>query len=81
MALTEENVEDKIEVVGEHRIVQVRTATVIKRDDVEISSSYHRHVVVPGQDTADESAEVQAIVAAMHTDEVIAAYQASLEAN
>ena len=46
MALTEEQIEDKIEVVGEHRIVQVRTSTIIKRDGVEISSSYSRHVVV-----------------------------------
>jgi hypothetical protein len=79
MPLTEEQVEDKIEVVGEHRIVQIRTATVIKRNDVEISSSYHRHVVVPGQDATDESAEVQAIVAALHTDAVVAAYAASIE--
>ena len=78
MALTEEQIEDKIEVVGEHRIVQVRTATVIKRDDVEISSSFSRHVVVPGQDATDESAEVQAIVAAMHSDAVVAAYAASV---
>ncbi len=78
MALTEEQIEDKIEVVGEHRIVQVRTATIIKRDDVEISRSYSRHVVVPGQDATGESAEVQAIVAAMHTDAVVAAYEASI---
>jgi hypothetical protein len=78
MALTEEQIEDKIEVVGEHRIVQVRTATVIKRDDVEISSSFSRHVVVPGQDATGESAEVQAIVAAMHSDAVVAAYEASI---
>lgn len=78
MALTEEQIEDKIEVVGEHRIVQVRTATVIKRDGVEISSSYSRHVVVPGQDASGESAEVQAVVAALHTDAVVAAYEASI---
>ena len=79
MALTEEQIEDKIEVVGEHRIVQVRTATVIKRDDVEISSSYSRHVVLPGQDATGESAEVQAVIAALHTDAVVAAYAASIE--
>tara|TARA_R110000765_G_scaffold395753_2_gene489517 strand:+ start:27 stop:269 length:243 start_codon:yes stop_codon:yes gene_type:complete len=78
MALTEEQIEDKIEVVGEHRIVQVRTATVIKRDDVEISSSFSRHVVVPGQDATGESAEVQAIVAAMHSDAIVSAYEASI---
>jgi hypothetical protein len=78
MPLTEEQVEDKIEVVGEHRIVQVRTATVIKRDDVEISSSYSRHVVLPGQDSTGESAEVQAVIAAVHTDAVVSAYAASI---
>ena len=78
MPLTEEQVEDKIEVVGEHRIVQVRTATVIKRDDVEISSRYSRHVVLPGQDSTGESAEVQAVIAAVHTDAVVSAYAASI---
>jgi len=78
MALTEEQIEDKIEVVGEHRIVQVRTATVIKRDDVEISSSFSRHVVLPGQDATGESAEVQAVIAALHSDAVVAAYEASV---
>ncbi len=77
MALTEEQVED-FEIVGEHRIVQVRTATVIKRDGVEISKNYERHTVVPGEDASGESDEVQAIVAAMHTDAVVAAYEASI---
>ena len=45
MALTEETVQDKIEVVGDYKAVQVRTATVIKRDGVEISRSFHRHVL------------------------------------
>lgn len=74
MALTEETVEDKIEAVGEFKYVQVRTATIIKRDGVEISRTYHRHVVAPNADTSGESAEVQAICNAVHTDEVKAAY-------
>jgi len=78
MALTEETVQDKIEIVGVHKMVQVRTATVIKRDGVEISRSFSRHVVSPGADVSGESAEVQAIAAAVHTAEVIAAYQAHL---
>jgi len=78
MALAEEQIED-FEIVGEHRIVQVRTSTVIKRDGVEISRAYKRHTVVPGQDASGESAEVQAIAAAMHTDEIIAAYEAGIE--
>lgn len=76
MALTEETVVDKIEVVGDFAHVQVRTATVIKRDGEEISRSFHRHVVAPGDSYADEEAKVQAICAAVHTQEVIDAYAA-----
>jgi hypothetical protein len=77
MALTERTEEDKIEIVGTFKHVQVRTATIIERDGVEISRSFHRHVVQPGDDTTNESAEVQAICAAVHTADIIAAYQAS----
>jgi len=80
MALTEKTVEDKIEIVGDYKHIQVRTATVIERDGVEISRSFHRHVVAPGADVSGESAEVQAIAAAVHTAEVIAAYQAHIAA-
>jgi hypothetical protein len=77
--LTEETVQDKIEIVSEHKFVQVRTATVIKRDGVEISRSFSRHVVAPDADITGESAEVQAICNAVHTDAVKAAYAAHLE--
>ena len=80
MALTEETVQDKIEIVGDYKHIQVRTATVIKRDDVEISRSFSRHVVAPNDDITGESTEVQAICAAVHTDAVKAAYAAMLEA-
>ena len=80
MALTEETVQDKIEVVGDFKHVQVRTATVIKRDGVEISRSFSRHVVAPNDDITGESAEVQAIAAAVHTDEIKAAYAAHIAA-
>jgi hypothetical protein len=76
MALTEESFADKIEVVGDFAHVQVRTATVIKRDGEEISRSFHRHVVAPGDDYSAEEAKVQAICAAVHTQEVIDAYAA-----
>ena len=76
MALTEETVEDKIEIVGDYKYVQVRTATVIKRDGAEISRSFHRHVVSPGDDITSESAEVQAICNAVHTQEIKDAYAA-----
>ena len=83
MALTEETVQDKIEIVGDFKHVQVRTATVIKRDGVEISRSFHRHVVAPDistDDLANESTEVQAICAAVHTSAVKTAYAAHLAA-
>jgi len=81
--LTEETVQDKIEVVGDFKHVQVRTATVIKRDGTEISRSFSRHVVAPDistDDLANESTEVQAICAAVHTDAVKTAYAAHLAA-
>lgn len=78
MALTEETVEDKIEAVGEFKHVQVRTATIIKRDGVEISRVYCRHVLAPDADITGESAEVQAICAAVHTQAVKDAYAAHL---
>ena len=80
MALTEETIEDKIEVVGEFKHVQVRTATIIKRDGVEISRSFSRHVVAPDANTSGESTEVQAICAAVHTQAVKDAYAAHLAA-
>lgn len=67
---------DLIEVV-ENGNVQVRTKTAIVEDGKEISSRFHRHVVAPGQDYSNEDARVQAICAATHTPEVIAAYEAA----
>ena len=78
--LTEETVQDKIEIVSEYKLIQVRTATVIKRDGIEISRSFSRHVVAPNDDITGESTEVQAICNAVHTDEVKAAYAAHLAA-
>ena len=79
MALEKVISEDKIEIVGEFKAVQVRTCTKVLEDGVELSSGYHRHVVVAGQDYSNESPEVQAICQVVHTDAVIAAYNASLE--
>jgi len=70
---------DLIEVV-ENGTLQVRTKTAIKEDGVEISSKFHRHVVVPGADVSGEDAKVQAIAASIHTADVVAAYQAAQEA-
>jgi hypothetical protein len=70
---------DLIEVI-ENGCVQVRTKTAIKEDGVEISSKFHRHVVVPGADYSQEDTKVQSICASIHTAEVIAAYVAAQEA-
>ena len=80
MALSERTVEDKIEIVGDFKHIQVRTATVIERDGVEISRSFSRHVVAPNDDITGESTEVQAICAAVHTQAVKDAYAAHLAA-
>ena len=81
MALTEEQMNDKIEVInsGSWSCVQVRTATVIKRDDVEISRNFHRHVVMPDADLSAEDADVSAICTIVFTQAVKDAYAASLE--
>ena len=89
MALTEETEQDKIEVVqGTH--VQVRTATIIKKDGVEISRTFHRHVLHPSTkasgswadtDISGESSEVQAICNAVWTDAVKTAFQTAQDAN
>ena len=78
MALTEETLQDKIEIVGEYKHVQVRTATVIKRDGVELTRSFSRHVVAPDADITGESTEVQAICTAVHSQAIKDAYAAHL---
>tara|TARA_R110000744_G_scaffold8505_1_gene28140 strand:- start:47 stop:346 length:300 start_codon:yes stop_codon:yes gene_type:complete len=81
MAITKEIVEDKIEVVTEYKLIQVRTATVVKEDGVELTRSFHRHLLGPvssvkndddswthtDTDVSGESTEVQAIAAAVWT--------------
>jgi hypothetical protein len=93
MAITKETVEDKIEIVGDYKAIQVRTATVIKEDGVELSRSFHRHALtcVNSVKNADdswthtdtnvsgESAEVQAIATAVWTDAVKAATRTANE--
>lgn len=71
---------DQIQVV-ENGCVQVRTSTRIVEDGKTLSENYHRHVVVPGQDYSQENDRVKAICQVTHIPEVIAAYQAMLEAN
>jgi len=79
MALEKIVVVDRIEVL-ENGSVQVRTRTSILEDGKQISGTYHRHVVAPGADYAGEDARVQAICAATHTADVIAAYKAATAA-
>lgn len=80
MALEKQSAIDKIEVV-ENGIIQVREVTRILEDGKELSSSFHRWTLTPGQDVSDQEARVQAIANATWTNEVISAYNAQLEAN
>jgi uncharacterized membrane-anchored protein YjiN (DUF445 family) len=95
MAITKELTEDKIEVVGDYKTIQVRTATVIKEDGVELSRSFHRHALDcvssvqndddswthTDTDVSGESTEIQGIASAVWTDAVKTAKQNANEAN
>ena len=85
MAIIKEVIQDKIEIVGDHKNIQVRTATVIKEDDVEITRSFHRKVLEcvtssydsdteewthTDTDVSNESTDIQDIAAIVWTDEV-----------
>ena len=78
MALTETTLDDKIEIVGDFKHVQVRTARVIYDDGTEISRSFSRRVIAPDADITGESTELQAICTAVHTQAVKDAYLAHL---
>ena len=94
MAITKELIEDKIEVVGDYKAIQIRTATVIKEDGVELSRSFHRHVLDwvssvqndddswthTDTDVSGESTEVQGIATAVWTTTVKNAKKAANEA-
>jgi len=77
MALIEKQLVDLVELVQSNHI-QVRTANIIERDGVEVTRTFHRHVLAPGDDVTNQDPKVQAIANAVWTEEVIAAYQASL---
>jgi hypothetical protein len=74
MALTERTEEDKIEVVGPYKTIQVRTATVVERDGEELTRAFHRKALSPDADVSGESAEVQAIASAVWTQDIKDAY-------
>ena len=81
MALTKTTTNDKIEVInhGTWSSVQVRTATIISEDGVELSRNFHRHVVMPDADLSAEDADVSAICTPVFSDAVKAAYAAAQE--
>jgi hypothetical protein len=91
MALTERCENDKIEVVGQYKAVQVRCATIIERDGVEVTRSFHRHVLHPGSldendalvdtDLSEQDADVAAIATAAWTDAVKEAWRLKLVAD
>lgn len=70
MSITKETIEDSHEIKSEYKHIHIRTATVIKEDGVEISRTYHRHVLTPDMDASSESDEVKKLVALYHTDEM-----------
>ena len=79
MALTEQTMNDKIEVLqiaDGYPVLQVRAVTIVSRDDQEISRSFHRHVLTPDADLTNEDADVVAIASTVFTDEVKEAYAA-----
>ncbi len=80
MSLEKNTVIDKIEIV-ENGTVQVRQATIITEDGNQLSRTFHRWCITPGEDYSTQEQQVQDICKVTHTPEVIAAYQAQLEAN
>ena len=77
MALTETTEYDKIEVVGQYKAVQVRKATVIKKDGTELTRSFERYSLSPDADVSKEPAEVKAVCDAVWTDAVKDAWKKS----
>ena len=69
---------DKIEIVGDYKILQVRTATIISEDNNELSRSFHREALVPGTDVSDKDQEIIDLANLLWTQEIIDAYNASL---
>jgi len=78
MEITKTTTVDQIEVT-ENGIVQVRTKTAFLENGIEVSRSFHRHTIAPGQDYSQEEQKVQSICAAAHTKSVVAEYQANLQ--
>lgn len=80
MAFTERQ-ENKLEIIPPYSIIQCRRADIVEKDGVEVGRVYHRHVRYPGEDVSEECAELQAVAAALWTQEVVDTYQASVAQN
>jgi len=81
MATFTERHEYQLEIIPPYSIIQCRRADIIEKDGVEVGKTYHRHCRVPGDDVSEDCTELQAVAAALWTEEVIAAYQAHIEAS
>ena len=81
MALSESTEYDKIEIVGQYKHVQVRKATVIKKDDKELTRSFERYVLHPDADISKEPAEVKVVCDAVWTDAVKESWKKYLESS
>jgi len=78
MALTETTVTDKIEIVGDYKIIQVRDLLIISRDGIEISQTAQRRSIAPNSDVSSETSEIQSIANLVHTDAIKQSYIAFL---
>ena len=81
MALTETTEYDKIEIVGPYKAVQVRKATVIKKDGTELTRSFERYVLDSDADVSKEPAEVKAVCDAVWTDAIKDSWKKKQEAD
>ena len=80
MANFTERTENKLEIIPPYSIIQCRCATIVEKDGVEMGKTYHRTSYAPGENVSAACPEVQAVAAALWTTEVVAAYQASIDA-
>ena len=81
MALTKQVINDKYEIVSIYKHIQVRQASIIKEDGVELSRSFHRRVLTPDMDVSGEDAEIKGMAAALWTDDVKKAWSDKLKAD
>ena len=81
MALEKSTKQDKIEIVdmGDWKVIQVRTATIVTDDGAELSRTFHRHVVSPNDDVSGESDEVKKLAEIYFTDDVKAKHKEAME--